>query len=129
MLKTPLRPFIQRMLDAAVGHWGGQRRAMAPDSSPNLTRIGLNRRLPDRRRTDQYLNSRTEQDHRGIRQRYHVMLGFGSFASAARFCAAFDALRQCLRARRKCGEVVPLAVQRQQFAERWEALVAELAAA
>ena len=45
-------------------------------------------------RQKQYLNNRTEQDHRGIKQRYYPMLGFGSFASASRFCVAFDAVRQ-----------------------------------
>lgn len=30
-----------------------------------------------------YLNNIVEQDHRGIRQRYHPMLGFKSFATAA----------------------------------------------
>ena len=85
-------------------------------------RKGLHRR-------DQYLNNRTEQDHRGIKQRYYPMLGFGSFLAAARFCEAFDALRQYFRARHHCGENVPLRVQRRQFLERWHALVAEMSAA
>lgn len=37
-----------------------------------------------------YLNNRLEQDHRGIKGRCHSMRGFGSFPSAARFCAAHD---------------------------------------
>jgi transposase-like protein len=41
-------------------------------------------------RTNLYLNNRREQDHRGIKQRYYPMHGFGSFMSAARFCRAFD---------------------------------------
>lgn len=77
-------------------------------------------------RTDQYLNNRTEQDHRGIKQRYYPMLGFGSFASAARFCVAFDALRHYFRRRRRGGEQVSLAHQRREFAERWQALVTEM---
>ena len=80
-------------------------------------------------RQKQYLNNRTEQDHRGIKQRYYPMLGFGSFASAARFCVAFDALRQYFRRRRFCGERVSLTVQRQQFAERWQALLTEMTTA
>ena len=80
-------------------------------------------------RRQQYLNNRTEQDHRGIKQRYYPMLGFGSFASGSRFCLAFDGLRQYLRVRRECGERVSRAAQRDQFSERWQALVAELAAA
>ena len=33
-------------------------------------------------RTTQYLNNYTEQSHRGVKQRYYPMLGFGSFQSA-----------------------------------------------
>jgi len=36
-------------------------------------------------RTNVYLNNRIEQDHRGIKQRYYPMCGFGNFVSAARF--------------------------------------------
>lgn len=39
-------------------------------------------------RWNHYLNNRLEQDHRGIKQRYYPMHGFGSFTSAARFCRA-----------------------------------------
>ena len=34
-------------------------------------------------RTTQYLNNFMEQDHRGVKQRYYPMRGFGSFVSAA----------------------------------------------
>jgi DDE domain len=44
----------------------------------------------------QYLNNRIEQDHRALKQRYYPMLGFGRLASAERFCAAFEELRQYL---------------------------------
>jgi putative transposase len=37
-------------------------------------------------RTNKYLNNRREQDHRGIKQRYSLMRGFGCFEAAARFC-------------------------------------------
>ena len=57
------------------------------------------------------------------------MLGFGSFASAARFCSAFEELRQYLRARGRRGEVVPPAEQRRRFVGCWHALIAEMAAA
>jgi len=43
------------------------------------------------------MNNRIEQGHRGITQRYDPMRGFGSFASAARFCPAHDELRGHLR--------------------------------
>src|SRR5258708_220850 len=38
-------------------------------------------------RTNKYLNNRLEQDHRGIKQRYYPMRGFGNVASAARECS------------------------------------------
>jgi transposase-like protein len=41
-------------------------------------------------RCNRYLNNRIEQDHRGIKQRYYPMRGFGNVESAARFCRAFD---------------------------------------
>jgi len=43
-------------------------------------------------------NNRIEQDHRGIKQRYDPMRGFGRFAAAARYCAAFEEQRQYFRA-------------------------------
>jgi putative transposase len=48
-------------------------------------------------RTNKYLNTRLEQDHRGVKQRYYPMHGFGNFAAAARFCSAFEELRNYLR--------------------------------
>ena len=69
-------------------------------------------------RCSRYLNNRLEQDHRGIKQRYHPMRGFGSFHAASRFCTAHDELRDHFRTRRATGEVVPPAEQRRRFVER-----------
>jgi putative transposase len=80
-------------------------------------------------RTSRYKNNRIEQDHRGIKQRYYPMRGFGAFASAARFCPAFEEQRQHFRPRTKQYERVTLAVQRRRFQERWAAVLTELAAA
>ena len=80
-------------------------------------------------RTTQYLNNYTEQSHRGVKQRYYPMLGFGSFQSASRFCAAFDALRQYFRVRHRGEAHVPLAVERRLFLTRWRSLIGELATA
>ena len=80
-------------------------------------------------RTAQYLNNYTERSHRGVKQRYYPMLGFGSFESASRFCAAFDELRQYLRVRRRGEGYVSLAEQRRLFLARWHLLISELAAA
>ena len=80
-------------------------------------------------RTTQYLNNYTEQSHRAVKQRYYPMLGFGSFESAARFCAAFDELRQYFRWPRRRGDSMPPAEQRRPFASRWHSLLSEMAAA
>jgi putative transposase len=73
-------------------------------------------------RTNVYLNNRIEQDHRGIKQRYYPMHGFGNAESATRFCRAFDELRQYFRYRSTTRETMPLAQQRQLFCERLAAL-------
>jgi len=70
-----------------------------------------------------------EQDHRGVKQRYYPMRGFGSFASAARFCTAHDELRDHFRSRHHLNETVSLAEQRRLFQERWGAVYVLLQAA
>jgi putative transposase len=80
-------------------------------------------------RTSVYLNNRIEQDHRGIKQRYYPMCGFGTFASAARFCCAFDELRNYFRLRHTTKELVSLSEQRQAFLRRLVALKALMQAA
>jgi putative transposase len=66
-------------------------------------------------RCSAYLNRRIEQDHRGIKQRYYPMLGFGSLPCARRFRRAFEAVRQYFRPRRKRKQFVSLAKRRSQF--------------
>jgi transposase-like protein len=73
-------------------------------------------------RTNKYLNNRLEQDHRGIKQRYYPMRGFGTVEAAAHFCRAFDELRNYFRPRRTMGEGVSLLEQRQVFLQRLAAL-------
>ena len=80
-------------------------------------------------RTSRYKNNRIEQDHRGIKQRYYSMRGFGSFAAAARFCTGFEEQRQYFRPRARQYERVTLAEQRRRFQERWAAVLTDLAAA
>jgi transposase-like protein len=65
-----------------------------------------------------YLNNLIEQDHRGIKQRYYPMRGFGSFTSASRFCRAFDEVRQLFRFRTTIRQSVSLAQQRTLFLQR-----------
>lgn len=80
-------------------------------------------------RCNQYLNNRIEQDHRGIKQRYYPMRGFGSFEAAARFCRAFEELRQFERYRRARAETGSLAERRRRFIGGTVALQAMLAGA
>ena len=80
-------------------------------------------------RTSRYMNNRIEQDHRGIKQRYYPMRGFGSFDSAARFCTAHDELRDHLRPRTRFNDAVSLSEQRRLFQQRWGEVCALLQAA
>ncbi len=80
-------------------------------------------------RQSEYLMSRMEQDHRGIKQRYYPMHGFGAFASAERFCRTYDELRNYFRARQTMTEVVSLSERREQFRIRMKSLEAMFMAA
>jgi transposase-like protein len=79
-------------------------------------------------RHNQYLNKRTEQNHRGIKQRYYPMLGFKRFDSASRFCNAFDELRNYLRFQPVGSEHVSADVRRKIFTNKWSTLMTELSA-
>ncbi|GHP00544.1 hypothetical protein KSF_105910 [Reticulibacter mediterranei] len=72
-------------------------------------------------RCNHYLNNRVEQDHRGIKQRYYPMRGFGNFVSATQFCRAFDEVRQFFRFRTTIRQSVSLAQQHDLFRERLNA--------
>jgi putative transposase len=106
---------------AVVGHAPDRVTTDGHDAYPRAIRGTLGRKVIHRR--NRYLNNRLEQDHRGIKQRYYPMRGFGSFAAAARFCTAHDELRDYLRSRRTLGEAVSLAEQRQLFRDRWSGLM------
>jgi transposase-like protein len=66
-------------------------------------------------RTNKYLNNFLEQDHRGVKQRYRPLHGFGNFDSAARFCSAFDKLCSYLRPCFTLGKPAMSSEQRQAF--------------
>jgi len=105
-------------------------RSVTTDSHPAYRRAI--RWLVGRRtkhRTRQCLNNYAEQSHRGLKQRYYPMLGFGNFKSASRFCSAFDELWNYFRVTRHGQPTVSLADQRRMFIDRWRSLVAEVAAA
>ena len=97
------------------------------DAYPRAIRETLGEEVTHR--CNPYLNNRIEQDHRGVKQRYYPMRGFGAFASAARFCTGYEEQRQYFRAAIRSGEHVSLAERRQLFRERWATVMAELAAA
>src|SRR5918992_1914958 len=83
------------------------------DSYPRAIREVLGDEVEHR--CSAFLNRRIEQDHRGVKQRYYPMLGFGAFYSAQRFCRAFEEMRQYFRPRRKPNEVISLSNARRQF--------------
>jgi transposase-like protein len=68
-------------------------------------------------RTNQYLNNLIEQDHRGLKARYGPMKGFGSFASAARFCRAFDETRNFFRT---AGRGQTISLRQRRLVHAWK---------
>lgn len=77
-------------------------------------------------RCNHYLNNQLEQDHRAIKQRHYPLHGFGNFASASRFCRAFDEVRQFFRMRSTPKQKVSLAFLRETFCQRISVLKAIL---
>ncbi len=105
-----------------VGHAPERVTTDGHDSYPRAIRETLGSDVLHR--TNRYLNNRLEQDHRGIKQRYYPMRGFGSAASASRFCRAFDEVRQFFRVRTTMKQQVSLAQQREVFRHQLDALKA-----
>src|SRR5215213_6875978 len=97
------------------------------DSYPRAIRTGLGRGV--RHRTSRYLNNRLEQDHRGIKGRYRPMRGFKCPRSAARFCRAYDELRNFLRSRSRHHQHVPADCRRLLHLRRTATVLAILQAA
>ncbi len=75
-------------------------------------------------RCNRYLNSRLEQDHRGIKQRYDPMQSFGHVEAAARFCHACEEVRYWFHPRQRMKQAGSLAAKRRLFVERFAALTA-----
>jgi len=97
------------------------------DSYPRAIRTELGKRV--RHRCGRYLNNRLEQDHRGIKGRYRSMRGFKCARSAARFCQAYDELRNFLRPCSRHNQSVPADRRRLQFLCRTVTVLAILEAA
>jgi putative transposase len=112
---------------AVVGHTPEKVTTDGHDAYPRALRETLG--LTVKHRTSRSVNHRLEQDHRGLKPRYYPMRGFGSVASAARFCSAHDELRAQLRARTRMNETIPLAEQRRRFQARWGEVCTALQAA
>ena len=109
----------QRFFRGAVSVTGKVPRQVTSDghdSYPRAVREVLGPQVEHR--CSAYLNRRIEQDHRGVKQRYYPMLGFGGFRSAQRFCRAFEEVRQYFRPRRKQKQSSSLGQCRQRFANR-----------
>jgi len=124
--KHAARRFLRRLLEVTAT----RPRSVTTDLHPAYRRairwlVGRRAKHP----TTQYPNNYTEQSHRGLKQRYYPMLGFGNFESASRFCSAFDELRDYFRVKRRGQPPVSLADQRRTFIDRSRSLVAEVAAA
>jgi putative transposase len=105
-----------RQAVAVVGHAPDQVTTDGHSSYPRAIRETIGDHVEHR--TNKYLNNRLEQDHRGIKQRYYPMRGFGNLASAACFCRTFDEVRQFFRVRATVKQRVSLAQQREVFRQR-----------
>src|ERR671933_114127 len=98
------------------------------DSYPRAIRETLGEDVTHR--CNPYLNNRIEQDHRGVKQRYYLMRGFGKFDADSRFCRAFDEQRHYFRMRTTMRQrVPPLAEQRRAYCVRQAELMHTLMAA
>lgn len=92
-----------------VGHRPTKLTTDGHDCYPRAIRRVLGRKVVHR--TSRYLNNRLEQDHRGVKQRYYPMRGFGNFDSASRYCSACDEKRDYFRYRTRAKEKVSLSQQ------------------
>ena len=118
--------FFKQALDT-VGHKSERVTTDGLDAYPRAIRRTLGRKVEHR--TNCYLNNRVEQDYRAIKQRYYPMRGFRAFDSAARFCSAFDEVRQYFRPHSSSQKALPLPEQRRQFKQRFNALFTAFQAA
>src|SRR4051795_13181691 len=100
---------------------------MAMTAIPRAIRTELGKDV--RHRTSRYLNTRLEQDHRGIKDRYRPMRGFKGPRSAGRFCRAHDELRNFLRLRSRHDQHVPADCRRLLHLRRTATVLAILQAA
>ena len=96
-------------------------------SYPRAIRTTLGGRVTHR--NSAYENNGLEQDHRGVKGRTRCLRGFGSFASAERFCRGYDELRDFLRLCTRRNQHVPADHRRLLHLRRATAALAILGAA
>lgn len=124
------RDAAKRFFEQAVAVVGHAPESVTTDghrSSPRALREMMGNHV--QHRTNKDLTTRLEQDHRGIKQRSYPMRGFGTVEAAARFCCAFDELRNSFCLRPIMGESISLSERRRAFFDRFVALQALLLAA
>ena len=73
-------------------------------------------------RSSKYLNNLIEQDHRGVKQRIAVMLGFKEFRNAAITIAGIELLHRIRKGQFGLGR---LGVQSQAAPEVWNAVLGD----
>jgi transposase-like protein len=116
-----------RLAKAATGVTPGRVTTDGHASYPRAIRTELGKRV--RHRTGAHRNNRLEQDHRGLKGRYRPMRGFECPGSAARFCRAYDELRNFLRPQSRYNQHVPAHRRRSLFLGRTATVLAILEAA
>jgi transposase-like protein len=104
-----------------VGHKPEKVTTDGHDSYPKAIRKVLGKKVMHR--TNHYLNNRTEQDHRGIKQRYYPMKGFKSFESASRFCSGFDEQRNFFKSGPKLNSPVLRRLQHRARIEVYQSIM------
>ena len=98
--KTRDMSAARRFFASAIKVNGSKPKRVTTDKHPPYPRaISTTMEKRIKHRTNQYLNNRTEQSHRPLKQRYYPMLGFGAFSSAAINCRGIDELRNFFRLR------------------------------
>jgi transposase-like protein len=112
---SPRKAFF-RSAKAATGVTPDRLTTDGHDAYPRAIRTELGKRV--RHRTNRYLNSRLEQDHRRIKGRCRPMLGFKSTTSARRYCRGHDELPNFLRCRSRMRQHIPAATRRLRHMRR-----------
>ena len=80
-------------------------------------------------RTHRDLPNPLEPDHRGLQQRYRPTGGLKTFATAGRFCRAFDEIHAFLRPQSHRNQSLTLAQRRRIHQDRFSQLMGMMAAA